>query len=395
LKRFKMANSKRRDNVVVNFFVGLAAASLVLTQSEAGTISDSLMEKLQTQGKSDAVLELPSVMSKVMSNPMMGFLQGDAKVSMMTSLMQQFTSASQAPFMSAIQSFGIANQVEPFFITNKLSMQNVDLPVLQALAKVPGTFTIREPTQVKLIRAVNSELLNVSTRAEPAEWGVKKIEAPSVWSSTTRGENVVVAGIDTGVRGTHEALVKNYGGAFYDGMNDRTVEPYDDDGHGTHTMGTIAGQNGIGVAPGAKWIACKGLGPNGGSDVTLSRCAQWLIKQRPLPKVVCNSWGGGQNDGFFNDEIDAWHGAGIIPVFAIGNEGSGCQTAGSPGDQDNVISVGATDSSDKITSFSSRGYAKGTRRMKPEVSAPGARIRSAFNKADNSYATLDGTSMAS
>jgi len=362
----------------------------------SGKVADSLMEKIKGQGKSDAVLELPSVMGSVLSNPILAFLSGDAKTSMLMNLMQQFTSASQAPFMSAISGLGFGDKVQPFWVSNKMSIKNANLPLVQALSSLQGPFTLREPQEVKLIRAVRTEILNVTKRQQKNEWGVMKIEAPAVWDSTTRGENVIVAGIDTGVLKDHEALKDNYyEGGWHDAMSGKD-EPYDDDGHGTHTMGTIAGQNGIGVAPGAKWIACKGLGPRGGNDVTLSECAQFVLKFNPRPKVVCNSWGGGQGQTFFNDEIAAWQAAGIIPVFAVGNEGSGCTTAGSPGDQPNLISVGATDKNDKIARFSSRGYAKGSnpKRFKPEVSAPGVNIRSAFNEGPNSYASLQGTSMA-
>jgi hypothetical protein len=376
---------------LIAFFVGAIAS---LSYSEAGTVTDPLMKKLQSQGTCDVVVELPSVMDAVMKSPLLAFLKGDERPSMLTSLMQRFTTISQAPFISVIEQLGIAENVDKFFITNKISLKSIGLPIVQALSQIPGPFTIREPIPVDLIPTVHSDDISISPRqASTVEWGVQKIGAPFVWSNKTRGENVVVAGIDTGVLATHEALKGNYGGKWLDAIAGRTT-PYDDHGHGTHTMGTIAGSKGIGVAPGAKWIACKALGPSGGNDVSLTRCAEWILKQTPLPKVVCNSWGGGQGATFFNDEIAAWKAAGIIPVFAIGNTGPGCGTAVSPGDQKDVISVGATTSTDTIASFSSRGYAKGTTTIKPEVSAPGARIRSASNTGTTSYAVFDGTSMA-
>lgn len=85
-------------------------------------------------------------------------------------------------------------------------------------------------------------------------------------------------------------------------------------------MGTICGQNGIGVAPGAKWVACKGLGNQGGSDVTLSECAQWILDLEEKPTVVANSWGGGQGQSWFDDEIAAWRAANIVPVFAVNSK---------------------------------------------------------------------------
>jgi subtilisin family serine protease len=69
-------------------------------------------------------------------------------------------------------------------------------------------------------------------------------------------------------------------------------------------------------------------------------------------------------------------------------------TAASPGDQDNLISVGATDSADKLASFSSRGPAQLTGKRKPEVSAPGAKVVSATHDSNTGYRALSGTSMA-
>jgi hypothetical protein len=79
----------------------------------------------------------------------------------------------------------------------------------------------------------------------------------------------------------------------------------------------------------------------------------------------------------------------------LGNAGPGCRTANSPGDQPGVISVGATDSSSAVASFSSHGPSAVALRIKPEVSAPGVNIRSASHRGDELTAILSGTSMAS
>jgi len=201
-----------------------------------------------------------------------------------------------------------------------------------------------------------------------------------------------VANIDSGVNYRHEALKNNYGGKWLDAVNRRS-RPYDDQGHGTHTMGTICGQTrGIGVAPGATWIACKALDSNNrGSEGSLRRCAQWILQQKP--DVVSNSWGGGQGADWFNDEIRAWTEAGIIPVFSLGNSGPDCGSANSPADQDNVFSVGSTTIDDLMSDFSSRGPSvQGL--MKPEISAPGEDVVSAGHSNTNAYVSMSGTSMA-
>jgi len=209
-----------------------------------------------------------------------------------------------------------------------------------------------------------------------------------------RGEGSVVAFIDTGVYVGHSALSSNYGGAWRDPYYGN-ASPNDQLGHGTHCAGIAVGStNGIGVAPGAKWIACRGLNNQGsGTNANLLDCAQWTLSANPRPHVVSNTWGGGSGNTFYNSAIAAWRAAGIVPVFAIGSSGPACGTANSPGDQDLVLSVGATQNGDSMASFSSRGPGP-FGRTKPEVSAPGAAIVSAGISGPNAYSTISGTSMA-
>jgi len=129
-----------------------------------------------------------------------------------------------------------------------------------------------------------------------------------------------------------------------------------------------------------------------GSGTALLTCGQWMLKQRPLPNIVSNSWGGNQGGAtWFRGVINSWRQVGIIPVFSIGNSGSQYYTAMSPGDQDNVISVGATTNSDSVTAFSSRGPAISSGKTKP---APGYNIVSAGAFGPSYYEILNGTSMA-
>ena len=125
--------------------------------------------------------------------------------------------------------------------------------------------------------------------------------------------------------------------------------PCDDDGHGTHTMGTMVGDDGdpgtnqVGVAPHARWIAAKGCEDLGCSDFALLSSGQWILAPTDLngqnprpdlaPNIVNNSWGDGPGNPFYQAIVDAWNAAGIFPAFSIGNAGEfGCATAGSPGD---------------------------------------------------------------
>lgn len=198
------------------------------------------------------------------------------------------------------------------------------------------------------------------------------------------GEGVVVGIINTGMLSTHEVIKGNFRTTYnwFDPYESSTP-PKDTNGHGTHVTATIVRANGIGVAPSAKWIACKGCDPLCCGESALIACGQFMTCPTSAtgsetdcskaPRVVSNSWGGGQGNTFFDSVISAWHAAGIIPVFAIGNEGSACETVRSPGDSKDVIAVGATASDDKLGSFSCKASAlSGV--VKPDISAPGGKV---------------------
>ncbi|MFC8229436.1 S8 family serine peptidase [Streptomyces sp. NPDC057287] len=256
------------------------------------------------------------------------------------------------------------------------------------------------------------------TEAEAAvEWGIADINADDVWSQyEDRGEGIVIASVDSGVQFDHPDLVENYRGNngdgsfthdynFYDpsGTCPTDGTPCDNAGHGTHTMGTMAGKNGIGVAPNAKWIAAKGCETDSCADSNLLAAGQWILAptdhngQNPRPElapdIVNNSWGGGLTT-FYQDIVEAWNAAGIFEAFAAGNDGNGvtCSTTRAPGAQAPTYGVGAYDSAGKIAGFSGFGPSLVDGSMKPNISAPGVAIRSAWP--GSSYNTINGTSMA-
>ena len=291
--------------------------------------------------------------------------------------------------------------------------------VATTLAKDPAVSRVRAERSYPLIEPIDPKVAVLAAAGTP-EWGVAKIGADNAWADNILGQGVVVATIDTGVEYTHPALVDHYlgnngDGSFTHDFNwwDPTglcedAAPCDNVAHGTHTMGTILGGDGpgpftpdIGVAPGAKWIAAKGCEVIDCSESSLLSSGQFVLAPTDLngenanpdlrPDIVSNSWGGGPGDPFYAETVAAWRAAGIIPVFSSGNPGPFCGEGGSPGDFNEVFSVGATDIDDVIADFSGRGpsaYGK----VNPDVSAPGVDVVSSVP--GDGYEAFSGTSMA-
>ena len=263
--------------------------------------------------------------------------------------------------------------------------------------------------------------------------------ATKVWDEfKVFGENIVVAGQDTGVDWDHKALKTHYRGwdgkkadhsySWHDSIHKsiggssscgyNLSVPCDDHDHGTHTMGTIVGDDGlenqIGVAPGAKWMACRNMDAGIGRPETYIECFQWFLAPWPqkgdpikdakpemAPHVINNSWGcpskEGCKGGEFERVLKALRAAGIFVVASAGNDGDGCSTVheGPAFHSDLVMSVGAMNHrNDTIASFSSRGPSTWDKQMGPHVTAPGVNVRSSVSGGSYAEFGWSGTSMA-
>ncbi len=236
----------------------------------------------------------------------------------------------------------------------------------------------------------------------PKNYGLEKVGALRAWQEKgLTGEGVTVGHIDTGVQASHPALAGKVA-RFKDFVGQKT-EPYDDQGHGTHSAGSIVAE-GVGVAPKAKLVVAKALNANGGGSLSgLLSAMQWMLdpdgdpSTDDQPALVSNSWGAdkdglGDGAGVFRDIVVAWREAGIVPVFASGNSGLGSKAV--PGGYPEAFAVGATDRNDKVASFSTGGEIEwdGQTFLKPDVSAPGVAIVSTMP--DGGYQPMNGTSMA-
>lgn len=236
--------------------------------------------------------------------------------------------------------------------------------------------------------------------SEPASgdlWGVEGVGASAVHARGLTGAGVTIGIIDTGVDAGHPALAGRVL-AWRDFVGGRT-EPYDDHGHGTHTLGTIVGGSSIGVAPGARAVVAKAMGRDGvGTGSALLAAAQWMTdpdgdpRTADHPDVVNNSWSAGNaGDPWFAEMARRWTELGILPVFAAGNTGPLPGSIRSPASYPEVLSVGAVDRSDDAPAFSARGRVDGDGSVKPDLAGPGVGITSSVR---GGYAAYSGTSMA-
>jgi len=311
-----------------------------------------------------------------------------------------------------------------FWIANVIAAR---LPVaaLSELAQRTDIAAIRSDTPMPMALP-QPEFVAPPDAIEP---GISKIRAPDVWIQGFTGQGVVIGGVDTGYQWDHSALKSHYRGwngvsadhnyNWHDAIHSGTsscgvnlVAPCDDNGHGTHTAGTFAGDDGvanqIGVAPGAKWIGCRNLGSASGTTSSHIECMQWMLAPTNLagsaprpdlaPDVMNNSWACPSTDGCttgneIKTAVDNLVAGGIVFVTVAGNGGPNCSTITvPPATYDSALVVGATSSADVLASFSSRGPVAGSSLIRPDLSAPGVSVRSSFP--GNTYASFSGTSMA-
>jgi subtilisin family serine protease len=336
--------------------------------------------------------------------------------------------ASQSSLLTELSSRGIRHQ--PFWIINAVWVQ-ADATVLQDLAMRQDVKHIYANPQLQLQPPFVASRETDTDGVDAVEPNIALIGASELWQLSIDGRGVVIGGQDTGYEWDHPALKDHYRG--WDGQNlnndyswhdaihsDGGVcgadspFPCDDNGHGTHTMGIMVGDDGgsnkIGVAPGAKWIGCRNMDRGMGTPLTYIECFQWFIAPTAVdgsnpdpsmaPDIINNSWSCPPFEGCTDPEIlreavEAVRAAGILTIQSAGNGGSLCATISTPAAiYDATFTVGATTNSDQITNFSSRGpvTVDESQRAKPDVVAPGSGIRSSYR--GNSYTSLSGTSMA-
>ena len=293
-------------------------------------------------------------------------------------------------------------------------LQNIVRPNIDEIAKMENDqiIEISPPPSSGNIKSMSKLTAN-----SLVNWGVTRIQAPGVWTQNYKGQNVVVAVIDSGVDVEHPQIrnqvalnTKEIPDNSVDDDNNGLVDDYkgydfyentgaisDPSGHGTHVAGTIAAQHPnspdarypLGVAPSAKILALKFMGNGSGRLSDAIRAIDYAVYARGA-KIINASWGGRDCSSILKQKIADIEQQGVVFVTAAGNEGEDITyTASFPAgfDLGNIISVGASTASGYMADYSnfSDKYV--------HVLAPGSDIFQTMP--GQSYAFMDGTSMAS
>ncbi|HXG86252.1 MAG TPA: S8 family serine peptidase [Pyrinomonadaceae bacterium] len=314
-----------------------------------------------------------------------------------------------------------ARVVEEF---SDLKWQRVEIPENLTLSE--ATRFYKSNSEIETVQPnFYYRLLSAPNDARVSElYGMRKISALQAWDLSTGSAAVVIANIDTGVKYTHEDLAANMwrnageipnnntdddGNGFIDDYYGwdffyNRPDPMDENGHGTHTSGTIGavGDNSLGIA-GVNWnvrimsIKIYDASGNGTTSAMLINAYNYirLMKNRGVNiRVTNNSYGGCDEacgyDQATKDAIDALGDAGILQVFAAGNNGRNIETTAfypASYTTPSILSVAASDRDDNRAGFSNFGVAS------VDLAAPGVGILSTVMSAVN-YSGSSGTSMA-
>jgi|GEM_PF-1001003 len=462
-------NSRHSDTALYGFrglapIVGALLISMLLASTALGgvfvhrpKIDDELRIRMKDEAP-DVMLPIVVVMAEQAEAQHLAQLgrglSKEAKRERVVEELKRLAGTTQVNLLSYLEELEgsrSAEKIVSLWLLNAVSVRT-RVDAIGALARFPevghiflseprqGAFLERDPFFFSPSSAQGSSLEMPRWSDEPADtaWGVLWIGADEVWQELgLQGQGVLVAMVDTGVDYNHSDLENRmwhnpgeipnngidddnngyiddwYGYDF--GMGD--PDPMDDNGHGTHTSGTVAGDGtgGIltGVAPQATIMACKvGYWVNYADEATMMEGTQYAVDNGADVLSMSMRWHHAWEPHRFEwrQLMENGVAAGLPMVIAAGNEQywyGAPHDVGTPSDCPDVITIGATGYySDVITNFSSEGptvwdldppyndypYPPGL--LKPDVCAPGENVNSTTWGGGYSGDTWDGTSMA-
>ncbi|MFN4254470.1 MAG: S8 family peptidase [Saprospiraceae bacterium] len=404
-------------------------------------VSPELRAKLQTGERTDFFIVMAEQADISGAKNLVG---KTTKAQYVFERLQAVASRSQANVTQVLRQYGAF--FNSLYLVNAIAVQGGDLALAQTVAALPEVKRLALDPEVHFSGPVaTADPASEAQNRGAIEWGINMINAPAVWALGYTGQGITVGGADTGYEWGHPAIKTQYRGYhaptdtsdhnynWHDAIHEASPlngdnnnpcgfdskQPCDDNNHGTHTMGTMTGDDGqgnqIGVAPGAKWVGCRNMERGWGKPSSYIECIEWFLAPTDLngqnpdvsraPHVINNSWYCSEEEGCVDTTVNNLirtaivnlRASGVVVVVSNGNFAQGGQcftTRWAPAYFEESFSVGATDEADEITGFSSRGPIDidGSNRIKPNVSAPGANVRSCVRGGD--YANFWGTSMA-
>ncbi len=412
-----------RGSLTISVLMSASMATMAAPPSEK--FGPGMQAALAQKSRVPAILTLDS---QANTAKIAASQKGDARIVAAVTALREEAERSQAPVRKWLDSRGVSYRA--FWAANVISV-DVTEALAMDLAKRGDIARIELDSPMKMIAPVDAAASDADA-SKAIESGVTRVNAPALWAMGFRGQGVLVAGEDTGIQWDHPALKGKYAGwngttadhnyhwrdAIGAGGSGgscgvSTQAPCDDNSHGTHTVGTMVGDDGgsnqIGVAPRARWIGCRNMDQGNGTPTTYIDCMQWMMAPTQLngsnpdplraPHVVNNSWGCPASEGCTTPDIlrtvvENVRNAGILMVVSSGNSGSSCSTIlDPPGFYEASFSVGAIGTT-SMASFSSRGPVTqdGSGRLKPDIVAPGVSTRSSVP--GGGYGASSGTSMA-
>jgi len=394
--------------------------------SQATSLSPGLeraVKDLRSHATADSLVEVVVFLDDYeargqLLKPLPAGASRDARIKKITSRLKSYRHPQRDNVLNFINANSSGEVVE-FWIAPAIK---TSLPVstLEALSRMKGVRLVLENARLSYEPPVESTpALSTTTAAVSDQLNLMNI--PALWSRGLKGSGRLVCSFDTGVEQPHPALASKWRGnhstltsAWFSKVAPDAI-PFDLIGHGTHTMGVMVGAveaDTFGVAPEAEWITAGVIDQGRTLSMTFAdiiEAFQWSLNPdgdenttSDVPDVILNSWGIPKGlfspcDDTFWGMIDYVEAAGIVTIFAAGNEGPDPETIRSPADRAssplNAFSVGAVDNARVIASFSSRGPSScDNSQIKPEVVAPGVSVRSSYK--DGTYYVMTGTSMA-
>lgn len=402
-------------------------------------IAPELLEQVRRKGEADLIVVFKDQADVSGAHSIKG---KEAKGRFVFQKLRRQALQSQKQALDVLRRSG--RNFDAFYIVNAIRVR-ADGKLMQALAELPEVDHLQPNPNIALEEAAEAPQPVLNFR-NAVEWGIQKIRADQAWEMGYLGQGVVIGGQDTGYEWDHPAVKQQYRGwkegevdhnynwhdairevSLLHGDSTRTAEdndcgldvaaPCDDHNHGTHTMGTMVGDDGqgnqIGVAPQAQWIGCRNMETGYGSPASYIECFEWFLAPTNLegelpnpelaPHVINNSWSCPEMEGCTPENWDLMQrvvsnlkAAGVVVVVSAGNSGrAGCATVNTPAAMfEESFSIGAVAFNDTIADFSSRGpvLVDASGRMKPDMVAPGVNVRSAVR--GGKYTWYSGTSMA-